>query len=153
MDRRGFLGASLGAAAWHGQAGSVAAASDEEAVKQRLVEWYRAFANPRVDRAHYRSFMTDDYLLCEHGQLLDKAGDEGLLDSTPPDQQRTDRFDFRRVTIDGDWASLVYFLEADITDGKNGRRTRRWLESATWRRSGGVWRCALLHSTRISPPA
>lgn len=153
MDRRDFLGASLGAAAWPGQAGSVATASDQEAVKHRLVEWYRAFADPRVDRVHYRSFMTDDYLLCENGQLLDKAGDEALLDATPQDQQRTDRFDFRRVTIDGDRAWLVYFLEADIEDGKNGKRTRRWLESATLRRAGGVWRFALLHSTRITPPA
>lgn len=153
MDRRGFLGTSLGAAAWSGPASGVAATSDQETVKQRLVEWYGAFANPRVDRAHYRSFMTDDYLLCEHGELLDKAGDEKLLDALPPDQKRTDRFDFRRVTIDGDRAWLVYFLEADIEDGKNGKRTRRWLESATLRRTDGVWRFTLLHSTRINPPA
>ena len=153
MDRRGFLEASLGAAAWPAAAGSVAAATDDEEVKQRLVEWYRAFANPRVDRVHYRSFMTDDYLLCENGELLDRAGDEKLLDSLPADQKRTDRFDFRRVTIDGDRAWLVYFLEADIEDGKNGKRTRRWLESATMRRADGVWRFTLLHSTRITPPA
>lgn len=153
MDRRGFLGASIGAAAWTGAAGSVAAASDQDAVKERLVEWYRAFANPRVDRAHYRSFMTDDYLLCEHGELLDRAGDEKLLDTLPADQKRSDQFDFRRVTVDGDRAWLVYFLEADIEDARNGKRTRRWLESATMKRTDGVWRFALLHSTRISPPA
>jgi hypothetical protein len=153
MDRRGFLGASLGAAAGLGAAGRAAAASDQDAVKQRLVDWYRAFANPKVDRAYYRSFTTDDYLLCEHGELLDKAGDEKLLDATPPDQQRVDRFDFRRVTIEGDRAWLVYFLEADIEDGRNGRRTRRWLESAAMRRAGGVRRFELLHSTRINPPA
>jgi len=152
MNRRAFFAATVGAvAAAHGTAGAQAG-DDTEAVKQRLIDWYRAFANPRVDRAHYLSFTTDDYLLCENGELLDKAGDLALLDSLPADLVRTDRFDFRRVTVEGDRADLVYFLEAEMNDSTNGARSRRWLESAGMRRAGGEWRCSLLHSTRISPP-
>lgn len=118
---------------------------------RRLIQWYRAFGNPRVDRDHYRSFMTDDYLLLENGELLDIAGDLALLDKLPPDHTRKDRFDFRYINVDGDDAYAVYFLESDMNDSKNGPRSRRWLESAILRREGARWRAALLHSTRISP--
>ena len=152
MDRRTLIGAAALGASSAG-ASSAATVEDVEAVKARLVEWYRAFANPRVDRAYYASFTTDDYLLCEHGDLLDRKGDLALLDSLPADLVRTDRFDFRRVTVEGDRAHAVYFLEADMSDSKSGQRSRRWLESALMRRRDGQWRCELLHSTRISPPA
>ena len=125
---------------------------DHEAVMRRLIEWYRAFGNPRVDRTYYRSFMTDDYLLLENGELLDIAGDLELLERLPADYKRTDRFDFRLVRVDGDNAYAVYFLESDINDSKDGARSRRWLESAVFKRIGGQWRAAVLHSTRINPP-
>ena len=53
-----------------------------------------------------------------------------------------------------DTAYVVYFLKSDVTDEK-GARHRKWLESAILRRSGpgAPWRMALLHSTRIAPPA
>lgn len=117
-----------------------------------LIQWYRAYGTPGVDRAYYRSFMTDDYLLLENGELLDIAGDMAFLDTLTPDFKRTDRFDFRYINVDGDDAYAVYFLESDMNDSKNGPRSRRWLESAIFRRVGGRWRAALLHSTRISPP-
>ena len=153
MNRRGFIAASFATGLLSSGAAIAQNGTDETAVKQKIIDWYRAFANPRVDRAHYLSFMTEDYLLLENGELLDKAGDLALLDAFPTDMVRTDRFDFRRVTIDGDRAELVYFLEADITDAKEGSRTRRWLESALMKRVGGQWRCNLLHSTRISTTA
>lgn len=153
MERRTFLMAA-GAAAVVPAAAPVMAANsaDEAAIKQRIVDWYAAFANPRVDRAYYLSFTTDDYLLLENGELLDKAGDLALLDSTPADQVRTDAFDFRKARADGDTAYVVYFLSSEIKDLKNGQRSRRYLESAVFRRENGKWRVAVLHSTRVQPP-
>ena len=119
----------------------------------RLIEWYRAFGNPSVDRDYYRSFMTDDYLLLENGELLDLEGDMALLGALPPDHIRTDKFDFRHIRVDGDEAYAVYYLESSMNDSKRGQRDRRWLESAIFRREGGKWRAAVLHSTRISPPS
>jgi hypothetical protein len=161
MDRRHFMGisAALALTAVGGcrqrEQGEAAKPSqaDAEAVKARLIDWYSAFGNPRVDRAQYRDFMTDDYLLCEKGELLDKDGDVALLDRLPLDHQRTNRFDFRRVTVDGDQADLVYFIESDTNDSVKGPETVRWLESAVMRKADGTWRCSLLHSTRITPKA
>ena len=154
MNRRNFVASTLVAALTPAE---TALANDEgsaevEAAKRTIVDWYRAFADPGVDRGHYSAFMTDDYLLLENGELLDKAGDLALRDSLPADLTRTDRFDFRRVTVNGDRADLVYFLASDLDDATDGPRHRRWLESAVLRREGGEWRCALLHSTRIGPP-
>lgn len=155
MQRRNFLQIAGGLAL----APSAALASevdqhetDQAAIIRMLVQWYRAFGNPRVDRAYYRSFLTDDYLLLENGELLGIAGDLALLEKLPPDHTRTDRFDFRYINVDGDDAYAVYFLESDMNDSKTGPRSRRWLESAILRREGGRWRAALLHSTRISAP-
>lgn len=120
---------------------------------RRLIEWYRAFGNPRVDRDYYRSFMTDDYLLLENGDLLDIEGDMALLGALAQDHVRTDRFDFRYIHVDGDDAYAVYFLESDMNDSKHGPRSRRWLESAIFRRENNQWRAAVLHSTRINPPS
>lgn len=149
MDRRVFLGASAGLAALP-LAALAATPAEEAEVKQRLVDWYRAFAG--TDRAHYRTFMTDDYLLLENGELLDLAGDQAMMATLPADYQRTDTFDFRYVRIDRDHAYLAYFLRSEMNDSQQGQRSRQWLESAVFRRTFGEWRCALLHSTRINPP-
>lgn len=153
MERRIFLGAAAAGLAALPIASCAAAPGDEAAIKQRIIDWYRAFANPRINRDYYRSFMTDDYLLLENGELLDLAGDMAMLDGHPPDFQRSDTFDFRQVRIEGDIAYLVYFLNSEIRDSKEGARSRKWLESAVLRRTGGEWRAALLHSTRINKPA
>jgi len=151
VERRMFLSAAglalIPAAA---RAASPAQAAE---LKQRIIEWYRAFGNPRVDRTYYRSFMTDDYFLLENGELLDVAGDMAMLSSLPANHVRTDKFDFRHIWVDGDVAYLVYFLESEMNDSKSGPRSKRWLESAVLRRIDGQWRAAVLHSTRINPPA
>ena len=155
MERRTFLQLASSLAfvpAAAAAAQPVTAGPDSAAIMRRLIEWYRAFGNPRVDRDYYRSFMTEDYLLLENGKLLDIEGDMALLGALPPDHVRTDRFDFRYIHVDGDDAYAVYFLESDMNDSKDGPRSRRWLESAILRRVGGAWKAAVLHSTRIEPP-
>lgn len=152
MERRTFLGATA-VLSLVPAAARAANATEAETLKRRIIEWYRAFGNPRVDRDYYRSFMTDDYMLLENGELLDVAGDMALLGSLAADHVRTDRFDFRHIWVEGDNGYLVYFLESDMNDAKNGPRSRRYLESAVMRRSGDQWRAAVLHSTRINKPA
>jgi len=153
MERRTFLSAVAAGLAAVPIASHAAAPADETAVKQRIIDWYGAFANPRVDRDYYRSFMTRDYLLLENGDLLDLAGDLAMLNGLQPDHQRSDTFDFRQVRIEGDVAYLVYFLNSEMRDSKNGPRSRRYLESAIMRRTNAQWRVAVLHSTKINPPA
>lgn len=153
MERREFLTAAAVGAIALPAAARAATPSQEAAIKRRLIDWYRAFGNPKTDSAYYRSFMTKDYWLLENGELLDLAGDMKMLASNPPDFQRQDKFDFRHIRIDGNHAYMVYFLASEMTDSVKGARSRRWLESAVLRREREQWRFAVLHSTRINPPA
>lgn len=151
MERREFL-AVAGALALASQPAIAATPQDEAATKQLIIDWYKAFANPSVDRTFYRSFMTADYLLLENGVLLDKEGDVAMLDAIPADRVRHDAFDFQRIVVEGDRAWLVYFLKSEMTEPQKGRRSTRYLESALLRREAGTWRVCMLHSTKISPP-
>lgn len=153
MERRGFLattGLLIGAAAC---APTVSAADDEAAVRKAVENVYAVFFQDR-DRAKYLALLTDDYLLLENGALLDIEGDLALMPPVGSNYKRTDVFDFRSTKVHGDTAYAVYFLKSDVTDEK-GARHREWLESTILRRSGAgaPWRMALLHSTRIDPPA
>ena len=117
-------------------------------MKKTITEWYAAYAAGK-DEARYRTFLADDYVLLEHGELVDLEGDVAMLTKNRgPGFQRKDQFDFKSVTVRGDIAYTVYFLESHIDDDKM-KRHRKWLESAVLRRIDGRWRAALLHSTKI----
>ena len=50
----------------------------------------------------------------------------------------------------GDVGYAVYFLTSAIRDTA-GLQTKRWLESAIFRRERGRWLLAVLHSTKVKP--
>ena len=129
----------------------VFAGDDEEAVKQTIKNYYYLYF-VKMDKNAYRSILTDDYLILENGELFDADGDIALMPELDSGYERTDSFDFRSVTIEGDFAYTVYFLKSDITDKANGTIQKEWLESTILRRSGDSWLIALLHSTRITKP-
>ena len=122
-------------------------AADTAAVKQMLVDWYAAYS--ATDEAHYREFMVEEYVLLENGTIMGLEDDVKAMRGRPPGYRRKDAFDFRSVRLHGDLAYATYFLESEMADdAKIGQR--KWLESAVLRRVDGRWRCALLHSTRVS---
>ncbi len=125
-----------------------ASSQDAESIRRFLADWYQAFTGH--DRVFYRGFLADEYLLLEHGELLDIEGDMALMPPPGVTRTRRDQFDFKHIFADGDLAWAVYFLDSEISD-QTGRRDRRWLESALLRRDGTGWRALLLHSTRIEP--
>lgn len=126
---------------------SISAADDAAALKNAITDVYHTYS-VEFDKQKYRSLLTEDYLLLEHGVLLDIEGDIAMMPTPNSGYKRTDTFDFRSVKTNGDIGYLVYFLKSEITD-KDGTRKRQWLESAIFRRSGTRWLMALLHSTRI----
>jgi len=150
MNRRDFVGsagAMLGAALVQPPTST---AADADAIRRAIADNYLLYRGTDFER--YRSTLADDYVLLEHGELMDVADDEKNMKTRPPGFKRTDAFDFKAVTIEGTLAYAVYFLTSEIADDK-GRHQRRWLESAILRRSERGWLLALLHSTRIEKPA
>jgi hypothetical protein len=151
MKRRQFVvaaGVLLGA----GCAKTMPGVDDEAAVKRVISDYYSVFYR-ELDKQKYRALLTDDYLLLENGEIFDADADIAAMPAPGSGYQRTDAFRFRTVTIEGDTAWAVYFLTSNVTEGKDGPRTRKWLESAILRRSASTWRVAVLHSTRIEKAA
>ena len=123
------------------------AAKDANAVKQMLVDWYRVYST--TDETRYKAFVAEEYVLLENGTIMGLDDDLKSMRERPSGYRRKDSFDFRSVRLHGDLAYATYFLESEIADDAKIAQ-RKWLESALLRRVDGRWRCALLHSTRIS---
>ncbi len=126
------------------------ASGDETAVQDAIRENYAAYSS--FDEQRYRATTTDDFLLLEQGELIDRDGDVANMAKPGTGYRRTDHFDFRAVTVTGDIAYAIYVLRSDIHDDAGGARSREWLESAILRREDARWKMALLHSTRVSQP-
>ena len=151
MDRRAFMGLTAAMATIPAAArAAVAPSADQAAIRNRVVDLYMAFSAGDVDR--YRSFMADDYLLLENGEIIDPEGDIAFFMDRPEGYHRTDSFDFRHVGITGDMAYAIYFVTALASDPQTPPKSLRWLESIAFRKQAGEWRCVLIHSTVIAPP-
>jgi ketosteroid isomerase-like protein len=150
MKRKEFIRASamlVGAAAAPGA--MRAAAGDAAVLKQLIADYYRLFFVD-VDQDKYRALLTDDYLLLEHGDIQDVEKDLTFMPKPADEYRRTDAFDFKSLKIHGDTAYAVYVLKSDIRTKKNGATRRAWLESMIFRLDReGLWRIALLHSTKL----
>ena len=145
MDRRQFVGLAAILAAL--PVGGSAAPGEEDAVKQRVKDLYKAFS--AGDVARYRSFMADDYLFIGDGDLADLEGDIAEFGARPKDFRRNDVIDFKHVRVAGDMAYAVYYINAHETGTGFEPRDPRWLETMIWRKVGGDWRCAVIHSSRL----
>lgn len=132
----------LGAA----QAGDAAAD-----VQQAIQDNYAAYSG--FDEAKYRATTTDDFILLENGELIDREGDIANMPKPDIGFRRKDHFSFTSVKVEGEIAYAVYMLDSEIYDDVKGARSREWLESAILRRIDGRWKMALLHSTRVTQPA
>lgn len=126
------------------------ASDDEAAIEDAIRENYAAYSG--FDAARYRATTTDDFLLLERGELIDREGDVAGMPKAGTGFRRTDRFEFDAVRIVASIAYAVYTLRSDIYDDIRGARSREWLESAILRREGAQWKMALLHSTPVSHP-
>ena len=133
------------------QSGPAFASNETAVVQEAIRENYAAYSS--FDERRYRATTTDDFLLLEQGELIDREGDVANMAKPGTGFRRTDHFEFNSVRIIGDVAYAVYVLKSDITDDARGTRSREWLESAILRRDGSRWKMALLHSTRVSHPA
>ena len=151
MNRRRFIAA---AALVTGTAcqGTQPAAADAQAAKQVIADYYDLFYR-RLDERGYRALLTDDYLLLENGEIFDANGDIASMPKAGDGYTRSDAFDFRTVRMLGDTAYVIYFLRSAVVEKTEAARNLEWLESAVLRRTGGHWRVAVLHSTRVVKPS
>ena len=131
--------------------GSAQASDDAADVRQAIKDNYAAYSG--FDEQKYRATTTDDFVLLEHGELIDREGDVANMPKPDSGFRRKDHFSFNSVKVEDDFAYAVYTLRSEFYDDVRGARSREWIESAILRRVDDRWKMALLHSTRVSHPA
>ena len=92
--------------------------------------------------------LTSDYRLIEHGEIWNT---ETELDSIYRKDlervfTRTDFFTFKTIKVSGDMAYAIWHLKSEIRE--NGTlKVKVWNESGVFRKEGGRWKIALIHSS------
>ncbi len=90
---------------------------------------------------------TTDYLLIEEGEVWNLEKEKLYYKSNAGRVvQRKDFFTFNKIRISGDMAYAVYFLKSEMTE-KGLLTVKTWNESAVFKKQGGQWKIALIHST------
>lgn len=122
--------------------------NDSANIVQLLKEDYKTMVNWDIDK--HKGYCTDDYILIEDGEIwnMEKEADN-YKKNVNRVLDRKDYFDFHFIRILGNTAYTVYNLRSDITE--NGKlTTKHWNESVIFRKAGGKWKIALIHSTPIA---
>ena len=124
--------------------------NDSAAIIQMLKQDYATMGN--MDIPTHLNNVTNDYLLIEHGQIWDIKGElDSIYRKYANDKStRSDFFSIKKVTISGDMAYGVWYLRSEFKE--NGNTTElAWNESGVFRKEGGRWKIALIHSTLLKP--
>ena len=148
MNRRTFFNrAALLPGAALSTVTSQAAADDDGQVQSAIKTAYSVYFQGR-DKEKYRSLLSADYILIEHGELINAASEIAAMPKPENPLKRTDYFDFKSVKVHGDIAYAIYDLKYEVSAGGKSRRGH-CLESAILRNVEGRWLMCLLHSTRM----
>ena len=122
--------------------------NDSSAIIQLLKDDYHTMMTHDLEK--HKSNCTDDYLLIENGEIwnMEKESEWYKKDASKV-YDRKDYFSFRLVNISGNTAYAVYHLQSDFTE-KGKLTTKRWNESAVFKKVYDQWKIALIHSTPIA---
>lgn len=122
--------------------------AEQASVEHSLQGFFRAISESDFDAL--RASTTADYVLLEDGLVWNT---DSLVAAVEDLQEGglTISYSFadREVYVHGPIAWMTY-RNTGVLSGAAGADTLRWLESAVFRKEGGSWRMALLHSTRVS---
>lgn len=104
------------------------------------------------DSDRISEFYTSDFLLLENGEIWDVDLVRNYLNTAGLNSTstRTNRFEFIKTEIKGDYAWIAYHNYAVIKSEGKPDRNLHWLESATAIKTSEGWRLELLHSTRVT---
>lgn len=118
---------------------------DSTAIVKLLKSDYGTMGNWDI-KTHINN-CTSDYLLIEEGEVWNLEKEKQYYQSNAGRVlQRKDVFTFKKIRISGDMAYAVYFLKSEMTE-RGVLTVKTWNESAVFRKVGGQWKVALIHST------
>ncbi len=139
---------SLILAGLSGCANSADPIAEGEAARQAVVRLFDALAH--IDADAMQETMAEDFRLVEAGEVHTRDEAIAMISSLEGKMaERANTFDFIHTQVEGSLAWTTYRNGAHIMMTDGNVRDVKWLESALLRKSDGVWRVVLLHSTRL----
>ena len=125
--------------------------NDSTIIVQLLKDDYATMGTLDIP-AHLRN-VTSDYRLIERGQIWDikMELDSIYHNNTNRSIIRTDFFIIKTVKVSRDMAYSIWNLRSEFRENGKLVRERVWNESGVFRREGGIWKIALIHSS-LEPP-
>ncbi|MGI0106842.1 DUF4440 domain-containing protein [Salinimicrobium sp. WS361] len=127
---------------------SVETGSEEE-VKELIKNSFQHIFSD-LDLKALDVYCTQDFLLLETGEVWNMEKMRGYLTQAgerKTEVKRVNSFDFIRIEIEGNMASVAYYNKAQFKAGEEVVREMNWVESATAILTNEGWKLQLLHST------
>jgi hypothetical protein len=119
--------------------------NDSLKITQLIIDDYETLSN--VDVNGHISNVTNDYILIEDGNIWDLEDEIKYL-FNPTQVKRTNEFEFLKIDIINETATVIYKLKSTFDD--NGKISEKnWAESIICKKINGVWKISLIHSTPI----
>ncbi len=121
---------------------------DSLSIIEVLKKDYEAFGSYDIEK--HRSYLTNDYILIENGEIWNLNQEIDYLKKHKNSKtKRVDAFTISDVKIFDNIAYVVYNLYSTKTNEGTIKKFH-WLESTVFRKVNGNWKIALIHSTKIS---
>lgn len=130
------------------QVATAQAKDDSATIVQLLKDDYKTMQN--WDTQKHIANCTNDYLLIENGEIWNLQKEiESYKANANRIIKRTDSFNILSLKIFGNVAYDVHHLKSVITENNNSI-IKVWNESVVFRKEGGRWKIALIHSSLLS---
>jgi hypothetical protein len=117
---------------------------DPELLKKTLTAYFEGIENK--DTAKMIAVTTDDFLLYENGLLWNN---DSAFMNIRRNMPFTVKYTFSnfKIYVDNTSGDMTYFNHADFVFKNDQKFSLDWIESATFRKVGGVWKMNFLNAT------
>ena len=122
--------------------------SEEQAIERTIRDFFDDMSGFDLDAIRKRC--APDFVLLEEGLRWNTDSLVNAMAGFKGKATISYTFNDMRSHVEGSLGWITYRNNGLVT--MNGQETEyRWMESAVLRKTNGVWRLVLLHSTRINP--
>ena len=117
---------------------------DPELLKKVLTSYFEGIESK--DFAKMKAATTDDFILYEDGAVWNNDSVFVNIKAHLPFTVKY-KFDNFKIHVDNMSGDMTYFNHADFVFNDTTKKSIDWIESATFRKNGGVWRMNFLQAT------
>lgn len=118
--------------------------NDNRSIKQVLNSYFDGIKNKNIQKMN--DVTTKDFILFEDGKVWNNDSLFNRL-ITLPKFTANYRIHDVKIRVEKKIAHIIYFNEADFTMNDSSKMTKKWIESAAFKKVDGQWKMYFLHSS------